>query len=116
MKSNRKYTMNLNEYQEETAKTAGYPESMGITYCALALNGEAGEIAEKVKKVIRDNGGVWTQELKEAVALEAGDVLWYIARLSDELGYTLEEIAEMNLKKLRSRAERGKIQGSGDDR
>ena len=108
--------MNLNEYQDKAKETAKYPTEMGITYTTLGLTGEAGEVADKVKKIIRDNGGVLTQEKKLEIAKEVGDVLWYVAMLSAELGYTLNEIAWMNYNKLHSRAERGKIGGSGDNR
>lgn len=108
--------MKLNEYQDSAVSTAVFPKESGVTYCTLALNGEAGEIAEKVKKVIRDNGGLWTDAKLKEVALELGDVLWYVAALSKEIGYDLNEIAQMNLDKLASRQARGKLQGSGDDR
>lgn len=108
--------MQLNEYQERAKKTAVFPEKMGILYCTLALNGEAGEVAEKVKKVIRDADGEFSCEKLEAIAQEIGDVLWYVANLADQAGFTLESIAEMNLKKLASRFKRGKIKGSGDTR
>lgn len=108
--------MNLNEYQSLAQRTAVFPEALGIVYCTLALNGEAGELAEKVKKVIRDNDGQWTDEKLKAAAGELGDVLWYVANLAAQLGFNLEEVAQMNLEKLQSRLERGKIKGSGDDR
>jgi len=108
--------MNLKEYEEKAKSTAIYPKEVGLLYCTLKLAGEAGEVAEKVGKVLRDNGGVFSDEVKEKLAYELGDVLWYISNLSGELGYTLEEVAQMNLDKLASRKERGKIQGSGDER
>lgn len=109
--------MELNKYQDKAKETAVFPETMGIVYCTLALNGEAGELAEKVKKVIRDDDGNFKQIDKlEAMAMELGDVLWYVANLADQLGYDLEEIAELNLKKLSSRKQRGALKGSGDNR
>lgn len=80
------------------------------------MNGEAGEAAEKVKKVIRDNGGVFTDETKRATALELGDALWYVGAAARELGFSLEDIAVMNIEKLSSRKERGVLHGSGDNR
>ena len=80
------------------------------------MTGEAGEVADKVKKVIRDRGGVFDADTREAIKLELGDVLWYVAQLASELGYDLDEVAEANLQKLSSRAARGRIGGSGDQR
>ena len=80
------------------------------------LTGEAGEVADKVKKVIRDRGGVFDADTREAIKLELGDVLWYVAQLASELGYDLNEVADANLQKLSSRAARGRIGGSGDQR
>lgn len=109
--------MSLNKYQEIARSTAVFPQSMGIIYCALAINGEAGEIAEKVKKIIRDDNGNFMQEEKlRALAHELGDVLWYLANLAHEIGYDLDTVANMNLQKLADRKARGKIKGSGDNR
>ena len=87
-----------------------------IIYPTLGLTGEAGEVADKVKKVIRDNNDEFTDERKRQIALELGDVLWYAASLAYDLGYTLDEVAQMNLDKLASRMQRDKIHGSGDER
>ena len=109
--------MNLNEYQIEAQKTAQYPgKGKDLSYPALGLNGEAGEVADKLKKVLRDHKGDFNTELREDLAYELGDVLWYVADLAYELGYTLDTIAEMNINKLSSRARRGRIGGSGDHR
>ena len=75
---------NLNEYQHSARKTAIYPHEYGIIYTALGLNGETGEIAEKVKKVIRDRDGVFDKEAKNEMAKELGDVLWYVANMAHE--------------------------------
>lgn len=107
-------TFYINDYQKECLKTSIYPEEVGIVYPALGLAGEAGEVADKVKKILRD--GVDSPEYREKIMLELGDVLWYAAVLANDLGYTLEEVALQNLKKLRSRQERGTLQGAGDDR
>lgn len=108
--------MELNEYQAAALTTAVYPEDKRIIYPALGMNGEAGEVADKVKKVIRDNEQEFTQENKLAIAYEVGDVLWYCATMAHDLGYTLEEVAKMNIHKLQSRQQRGKLGGSGDNR
>ncbi|WP_337845119.1 nucleoside triphosphate pyrophosphohydrolase family protein [Thermus sp.] len=106
--------MTLEAYQEEAKKTALYPEAHRLLYPTLGLVGEAGELANKVKKVLRDHGGVLTEEAREALLLELGDVLWYVAQVATDLGVSLEAVAQKNLEKLRSRAERGRIGGSGD--
>jgi NTP pyrophosphatase (non-canonical NTP hydrolase) len=109
--------MTLNDYQTEAKKTAMYPV-MGARYVypALGLCGESGEVAEKVKKIFRDFDGVLTEECKESLKKEAGDCLWYIANFCLDIGFTLEEVAQSNLYKLRDRQERGMLNGSGDTR
>jgi NTP pyrophosphatase (non-canonical NTP hydrolase) len=109
-------TMTLDEYQKGARTTAIYPKESRIVYPTLGLTGEAGEVADKVKKVIRDNGGQFSDERKREIALELGDVMWYVASLAHDLGYSLEEVAQMNLDKLASRMQRDKIHGSGDER
>ena len=109
--------MTLNEYQNEAKKTAIYPnQGKNIVYPTLGLAGEAGEVADKVGKIIRDKDYELDDETRVMLAKEVGDVLWFVSQLSWELGYTLEEIADMNIKKLRARKERGVISGSGDER
>ena len=109
--------MEFNHYQKESRTTALYPDlGRNPIYPTLGLVGESGEIADKVKKILRDKEGVFDYESKEAIKLELGDVLWYISQLSTELGYELEDIAYSNLEKLKSRKARGKIKGSGDNR
>ena len=107
--------MELNVYQAEANKTAVYPERWQLIYPALGLNGEAGEVAEKVKKVMRGDGGL-TPERKSDIALELGDVLWYVATCARDLGYSLEEVAQMNIKKLAMRQKKGLLAGDGDHR
>lgn len=107
--------MNLNEYQQAALETAVYPEEYRIIYPALGIAGEAGEVADKVKKVIRDYVS-FTDERKREIMKEIGDVLWSCAVLANDLGYSLEEVGIMNIEKLKSRKERGVIGGSGDNR
>jgi NTP pyrophosphatase (non-canonical NTP hydrolase) len=108
--------MDLSEYQSLSRHTAEYPRSDWLAYPALGLAGEAGEVAEHAKKVIRDDAGTISEERRAAMAKELGDVLWYVAQLASELTLDLNEIAEENLEKLRSRQRRGVLSGSGDDR
>ena len=109
--------MDLNHYQTTALETAIYPnQGQNFTYPVLGLLGEAGEVADKLKKVIRDDDGVLTVSVRDAVAKELGDVLWYLAVLSYELDYDLNTIAQNNLDKLASRKARGVISGSGDNR
>ncbi len=107
--------MDFNAYQEAARRTAAYPDvGSNPIYPTLGLTGEAGEVADKVKKVLRDRDGQFDPEVREAIKLELGDVLWYVAQLGSELGFAMEEIASANLEKLASRAARGRIAGSGD--
>jgi NTP pyrophosphatase (non-canonical NTP hydrolase) len=106
----------LSDYQRLSRRTAGYPREAWLTYPALGLAGEAGEVAEHAKKAIRDDGAEVTQERREAMAKELGDVLWYVAQLATELELDLDEIAAGNLEKLLSRQRRGVLHGSGDER
>lgn len=108
--------MIFNEYQKFACETICYPKENAVSYTTLGLNGEAGEVAEKVKKIIRDNNGQITEEKAIEIKKELGDVMWYLATLSYELGFDLDSVAEMNINKLRSRAERNKIHGDGDNR
>ena len=108
--------MTLNEYQQKALETAVYPQEFKIIYPSLGLTGEAGECADKVKKVIRDNGGQFTEEKKYELAKEIGDVLWYCATLANNIGFDLETIGQMNYSKLHSRQVRGVLGGSGDNR
>ena len=85
--------MNINDYQEKAISTAVYPKDQGLAYLALGLTGEAGEVAEKIKKAIRDTDHVWS---RDDLAKELGDVLWYAANLADHIGYGLEEVAQIN--------------------
>ena len=110
--------MELNEYQNKAFETAIYPVQYSILYPTLGLCGESGEIAEKIKKLIRDENGIDSMSLETRGLLmrEIGDVLWYVANLALDLGFSLDQIATANLEKLASRKERGVLSGSGDTR
>jgi NTP pyrophosphatase (non-canonical NTP hydrolase) len=103
----------MNEFQKKARKTAVYPKNTwkGFYYVAMGLAGEAGEVANKAKKHIRD--GVLDFD---KVADELGDVLWYVSQMASELGYDLNTVAERIIDKLYSRLERGVVQGEGDKR
>jgi len=109
--------VDFQHYQESCRATARYPDvGANPIYPTLGLCGEAGEVADKVKKVLRDRQGNFTPEVIADLKLELGDVLWYVAQLATELGLELEQIAQTNLDKLASRAARNVIGGSGDKR
>lgn len=106
----------FDSYQGFTSVTAMYPKEYGLIYTTLGLAGEAGEVANKVKKIIRDANGEINEETRQALKSELGDVYWYLARLADELGFKSSEVIAENVKKLSSRFERGVITGNGDNR
>lgn len=112
--------MTLDEYQRGALRTAAYPERVRVLYPALKLAGEAGEVAEKLGKLMRDEGLAPGDDLssaqRDALAAELGDVLWYVAVLAHDLGLPLGEVGSRNLSKLADRQRRGVIGGSGDDR
>ena len=108
--------MEFSDYQHFSRRTAEYPREAWLTYPALGLAGEAGEVAEHAKKAIRDDAGMITGERRDALAKELGDVLWYVAQLASELGLDLDTIAGENLEKLFSRQSRGVLSGNGDNR
>jgi NTP pyrophosphatase (non-canonical NTP hydrolase) len=111
--------MTFEEYQKFCKTTAIYPDGTKLMYPALGLTGEAGEVANKIKKLVRDGVPKDAQEaanVKEQIAAELGDVLWYCAALASDLDVSLGRVAKNNMDKLTSRKERGKIGGSGDNR
>ncbi len=112
--------MTLDDYQSGARSTALYSRSVTVLYPALKLAGEAGEVAEKLGKFMRDEGyrpgDELSEEQREKLVKELGDVLWYVANLAADLGVSLGHVAAVNLAKLQSRRERGVITGSGDDR
>ena len=103
--------MRFDDYQSSALTTAIYPAQAQIIYPAMGMCAEAGEVANKVKKIIRDG-----KMDREAIADELGDVLWYVAVLASDLGYSLSDIAEKNISKLIGRKERGTLAGNGDNR
>lgn len=102
----------FSEYHSFVKSMKVYPEKHAIIYPALGIAGEGGEVAEKVKKWLRGDRDLDKLELLK----EAGDVLWYITSLADDLGYSLEDLVNQNVKKLTSRKERGVQKGDGDNR
>ena len=108
--------MDLDEYQRAAGGTAIYAEHHRVIYPALGLASEAGEVAGKIKKVLRDQGGDFAQASTDALKDELGDVLWYVAVLAGDLGLSLDQIARDNLAKLQSRQARGRLGGAGDER
>ena len=113
---NRHSSMQLDDYQNNAKSTAIYPPEHKILYPALGLSGEAGEVANKVKKIIRDGVHKLPNDWKEQLSSEIGDVLWYCAVLADDLGMSLGTIAAQNVEKLERRKMKGTLQGSGDKR
>jgi NTP pyrophosphatase (non-canonical NTP hydrolase) len=106
----------FDEYQVKSSLTAIFPKESALEYLCLGLVSEAGEVAGKIKKIIRDDKSKITEERKNEIASELGDVLWYLAQLSLELNIPLSTIANQNIEKLKDRISRGKISGSGDTR
>lgn len=122
--------MNFEEYQKLASQTAIYLDKflnenpglqdrfvnyLGLSYTSNGL-GEVGEIQGKVKKILRDQGGIITDENREDLKKELGDVLWYVSAMCSELGLSLDEVAESNIDKLFDRKKRNKLEGSGDNR
>lgn len=107
--------MTFDDYQKQALATL-LPSANNIPYVALGLTNEAGEVAGKIKKWIRDNDGDMQKLDKPAIADELGDALWYIALMAHLLGINLADVAQANIDKLSSRLERGHLTGSGDKR
>ena len=109
--------MDFKTYQKKARETAQYPNlGSNNIYPTLGLVGEAGEVAEKVKKVIRDKNGLFDNESKLGIKKELGDVLWYIANLCTEFEFSMDDVALQNISKLQARVAKGTISGSGDNR
>src|SRR3989344_669109 len=115
--ASKEYPMNFEEYQKKSRVTAKYPDAgNNYIYPTLGLAGEAGEVAEKIKKVIRDKGGQINDETRNEIKKELGDVLWYVSQMATEIGLSFDDIAESNITKLYDRMERGVLKGDGDNR
>jgi NTP pyrophosphatase (non-canonical NTP hydrolase) len=109
--------MTFEEYQKIAKTTAQYPKiGESYIYPCLGLAGESGELLNKIKKIFRDDGGSLTDSRIEEIKNELGDLLWYLSQISEELNLSLEDIAESNINKLKSRKVRRTIQGDGDNR
>ena len=113
--------MGFDEYQKKTKEfdffePNGDLKDVGFVEKVLGLVGEAGETADKIKKILRDKGGKIKEEEKKEIGKELGDVLWYLAGIARYLGMDLSEVAEGNIEKLTDRKKRGKLSGSGDSR
>lgn len=109
--------MNIDEYQEKCKETAIYDRKWAIIYPALGIGGESGEVMEKCKKWLRDEDGKpMSENRKQELKKEIGDITWYISSLCTDLGFKFSEVLEENIKKLQSRKERGVLKGDGDNR
>lgn len=109
--------MDFDEYQRETKESAIYPKlNPPWIYPCLGLTGETGELIEKLKKILRDSDFIDKEEKINELKKELGDILWYLSQLSTELGFSFQDIAEENIKKVKSRSERGVLHGEGDNR
>lgn len=110
--------MTLNEYQQKALTTAlcSGDDFKDLVHWVLGMTGEAGEVAEKLKKIIRDKNAILNEQDKQELIKEMGDVMWYLAVLSDHLGYEFEAVAKANSDKLQSRQSRNKLRGDGDNR
>lgn len=112
--------MEISKYQTIIDQTAVYPREVGALYCALGLCGEAGEVAEKIKKLVRDTDYLRTKNIphdfERVLTKELGDVLWYVTATANEFGISLEEVLKHNYEKLLARRATGTLHGSGDDR
>ena len=106
----------FDNYALKAATTAIYPPDRGLEYLGLGLTSEAGEVAGKIKKLIRDKDGYVDYDAAMDLAAELGDVLWYVAMLCNHIGISMQHVADGNITKLASRQTRGALQGSGDNR
>jgi len=111
--------MDFKEYQKLASRTAAFNDNSAVSplvYLALGVAGESGEVVEKIKKIVRNDGGKVSSEKKEELKKELGDVLWYLSQMAQVLGYNFEEVAKTNIEKLASRKNRGVICSEGDNR
>ena len=109
--------MKFNKYQKFVRKISFYPNvGNNLSYPALGLAGETGEVCDKIKKVIRDDGGKLSKKVKQEITKELGDILFYIAAQCNELDIKFSEVVKANVEKIMSRKKRNKLMGSGDNR
>ena len=108
--------MTFKEYQDSARKTSNYSDKYRLLYPAMGLAGEAGEVANKIQKLMRDKDMILDEDDRLSLAKELGDCLWFISAMADDLEYDIEDIAKINIEKLASRYSRGLIGGSGDNR
>ena len=108
--------MTFDAFQQEAMATAIYADELRLIYPALGLAGETGEVLEKIKKVYRDDNGQVSDEKRLAISHELGDVLWYVAAVCRDLDISMSDCSKLVIQKLRSRAARGTLKGSGDER
>lgn len=112
-----KKDLTFNEYQSLSRRTAIYPnKGDNLVYPVLGLVGESGEVAEKLKKIIRDDGGTMSVAKRDEFIKELGDVLWYVSSICEELKVDMSDVAKGNIEKLHSRKDRCVLTGSGDNR
>ena len=107
--------MTVKEYEDFMSTSKVY-DCLPIIYPILGMNGEAGEAAEKVKKCLRDNAGIFGGQIKQEILKELADVLWYIWAAADDMGYTLKDVMNIGMKKVKERQETNTVHGSGDNR
>jgi NTP pyrophosphatase (non-canonical NTP hydrolase) len=111
--------MTFDEYMAQASKTAQYDRDdleYHLMYLCMGLAGEGGEVIEKIKKIVRNDKGAVSQEKRDDLKKELGDVLWYLSQMARELNLSFDEVAEANIKKLADRAQRGVIKSEGDTR
>lgn len=109
--------MTFDEYQKQSTSTVNYSDFIPPwVYLALGLAGESGEVVEKIKKLVRNNGGEITDADKQEIKKELGDVLWYMSQLCEQLDLSFDDVAQANIAKLQDRKARGVIKSAGDNR
>ncbi|HEY4516566.1 MAG TPA: nucleoside triphosphate pyrophosphohydrolase family protein [Candidatus Paceibacterota bacterium] len=111
--------MDFNEYQKTASRTATFEGKVGeykLMYLCLGLAGESGEVIEKIKHVIRDQDGVMSEEKRQGIKNELGDVLWYLSQLARACDLSFDDVARANIEKLADRHKRGVIKSEGDSR
>ena len=108
--------MTVKEYENIIQYSKIYPQGLSVIYPVIGLNGEAGEVAEKVKKALRDNGGVFGGETRKAILKELADVVWYVWATADDLGYSLKDVLKTGADKFIERKNTNTLHGEGDDR